>query len=487
MLATLQYAAEDLDAIVVDVLGRAVEQADERQPGESWRQFVWSAAVRRLRLELAGQQRPTLMSYYRWLASHVSDDEACEAHFQAVRSRFSGCAKRVGQAEQQMLMLRYREGLDLRAIGQRMGRPIASVRRGLYRVRLRLAECMHDRRFDPSTMDLSRAQALTLKFIDDELSPRETEEMQWLVAKDGVERDRHVALLELEALLAALRNPSDVGERVVARFRGGEAGADGVDGGAGEVAEIAEAATSGGVGRSGRKRRRTRRKRRATLQLVLVTLILAGGVLAAYLFRDRFAAPAGPVRPADRATIVERVGQINFDRDGTTYYLRSSTALKPGDVVQVGDEARMTLAYGKGTRFWLGGGSTLRVDAVVGEAEGGEGEGAGPPRRRQLTLLSGEMVAELESAERELPVWVLTRDADCRAEAARYRVAALGDRTRVSASGGAVMVRRRSDNAVVELRAGQGVEVGSTLPMTPELIEASEFGAAGGQPRVFMP
>lgn len=464
-IAALHYNPADTDGAVSGVLADAIGRADERQPGEDWDRFVGTLAAQRVRRELANRQQGPLLDYYRHLASHMVDDEATAAYFRSLRSRFSSCVKQVNRTEFEALKLRYGQGLDIEAVARRSGRPVAAVRRGLRRIRLRLAECMHGRELTDDS-EITPIQALTLRYLDGDLSQRELDEMQWRVAQDPAERDKHIALLELETLLTTMARRADaVAEQVVQRLR-----ADELDPSAPvptqtvdpELAAVAEASAS--TGTTGRGRRTSRRNpAQTTLQLTLLALLLAGLGAATWVYRDQLTFHEAP-EPTASATVVDREGKITYERDGTSYLLRPTTVLQPGDVVHVRDDATLVLAFDGAGRFNIGPGSSVRI-------ERGQPQAAGASPRPRLALVTGAVDADLAPADREAPVRLYTPHADVRADDARFTVRAEAARTRVTVAAGSVTARRRADNKQVDLAAGQAVLVAPGEPMTPALAE----------------
>jgi len=463
-IAALHYSQADTDRVVSEVLAGAIRRADERQPGEDWSAFVGTLAAQRVRRQLARHQQGPLLAYYRCLARHMVDDEATAAYFQSLRSRFSICAKRVNRTEFDALKLRYGHGLDIEAVARQSGRPVAAVRRGLRRVRLRLAECMHDRELSDDAA-ATPAQELTLRYLDDGLSQRELDEMQWRVDQDPAERERHIALLALETLLATMARRADaVAELVVRRLWDDGAATPQTDEPQAVDPALAEvAAASAGTTPPGRRTTRRRKRTQATLQLTLLALLLAGVAAAAWIYRDRLAFQAP--KPTPSAAVLERKGKITYERDGTSYLLRETTVLQSGDVVHVRDQAELVLAFDRAGRFTILPGSSVRIEQGNPQAS----DPARPPRR--LVLVTGAIDAEVAPLDRAAPIQLYTPHADLRAENARFTVRAKADRTRVAVDAGSLAVRRRADNKQVQLAAGEAVLVAPGERMSPALAE----------------
>lgn len=466
-IAALHYSPADTDRVVVAVLADAIRRADERKPGEDWGAFVTALAAQRIRRELASQGPTPLSHYYRHLTKRVTDDQATAAYFRQLREAFARCAKKVNRTELDTLKTRYGRGLGVDAVAEQTGRPIAAVRRGLRRVRLRLAECMHGRPIDDVEAAATEAQELTLRYLDGDLAPRELDQMQWAIARDDDERRKHIALLELETLLCTMRKnaTADAAEQVVQSLsaeasqtseEGVLAGPETVDP---ALAEIAEAA--GPVDQARRKRRR-RRRAQAVLQLTLLTVLVGGLAAATWIYRDRLTITNDP--SVSSAVVVDRQGRITYERGDTVRLLRNSTVLQPGDVVHVPETSHVRLAFDKASRFTVAPASSVRIERGAADAEN-----APPPRR--LVLISGTVDAELDPLGREAPVQVYTPQADLRSDKARFSVTLEDGRTRVTVAGGQLRVRRRADDQRVELAEGQGLFIAPSRPMTPVLAE----------------
>jgi RNA polymerase sigma-70 factor (ECF subfamily) len=139
------HQAEDVLHQVAVILVRKFAEYDRTQPFEAW-------AIGMARLEVLKHRRQFAQEKHVFdeaLVTLVSEEfVAFREEFDGRRQALAECLKQLKGRFLQVLQLRYFEGLEPTAIGERWSMPTGAVRAVLHRARQALRRCI-ERRFSP--------------------------------------------------------------------------------------------------------------------------------------------------------------------------------------------------------------------------------------------------------------------------------------------------------------------------------------------------
>ncbi|MCX7818294.1 MAG: sigma-70 family RNA polymerase sigma factor [Kiritimatiellae bacterium] len=139
------HLREDIVQEVAMVLWRKFDEYDPSRPFGAWARGI---AVRKVLQAWARQQRlPSAMAPETMEAILAGFDQTeSEAENWAEReAALEHCIGKLPQRSQRLLDLRYREGLSLQAIAERLSSTLDAVNKALSRLRRALRECVEQR------------------------------------------------------------------------------------------------------------------------------------------------------------------------------------------------------------------------------------------------------------------------------------------------------------------------------------------------------
>ncbi|QDU19775.1 FecR domain-containing protein [Urbifossiella limnaea] len=205
----------------------------------------------------------------------------------------------------------------------------------------------------------TRIDDLTDALIDGTLADAGAAELAALVAASSAARERHLALLDVEAALRGLRTDLDLGAATVARIEA-------------ERADRTVAAVMAGIAAP------ARRRRLATAAGALAAL--AASVLLVLALRP--APPRDGPPPANFARLTGEAGAVEVVGPDGLVALGPDRLVPPGSTIRTGDDSTVAVLFPDATRLELSPNTSVRLDADGGAAE---------PRR--LTFVRGQLSA----------------------------------------------------------------------------------------------
>lgn len=289
---------------------------------------------------------------------------------------------------------------------------------------------------------MSRTDELTGRLIDGTLTDPEAAELHDRLAADPAARDRHVALLDLEAALRGLRTDLDLGAATVARIEA-------------DRAERVAGAVLAGIARGPRPAWARRPARRWTVAATLFTL--AAAVLVA-LWIGRPVPDVLPPPMVDATTDLARLTVLNGSAevsgpDGPVV-VGAGQALAAGQVLRtVGEDSTAVVEFTDRTRVELHSDTAVRI--------------GGPTSPWRLFLVEGQLTAFVVGQ----PTVVGTGPADMVAHHGQFSLWSSGpESARVELQEGDLQVIRADMPEPVSLRPGRAAFVRDRT--TPVRIEA---------------
>jgi len=139
----LLYSHEATEQLVADIFVRVYRQIDRYDPQYAFAAFVKTTARQVVRERLDATPTDARHAAYRTNLSKVMADDATAVKYHRQMQRLvDDCIDRLPDKSRELVALRFDQGLDLKTIGGRLNRPVASVRQALGRVRMTLAQCV---------------------------------------------------------------------------------------------------------------------------------------------------------------------------------------------------------------------------------------------------------------------------------------------------------------------------------------------------------
>ena len=311
---------------------------------------------------------------------------------------------------------------------------------------------------------MSRAEELTLKIIDGTASLQDIDELEWVIASDDKEQQKHIALLRIEALLRGQRQGLDLAPATMAALEKALAerkrGARAVD----PIAAMAQSTQEAGIDERGARQatlQRKRRRRKNTPVMLYVMFFLAIALVGAgfayhqYMLREQR-------QPIDQAAVSAFTGSVTIVRDTGPKIAQVGSPLIPGNVIRTGENTTVTAHYDELTRFDLKSRSEaqLALPSTPGVVD------------RALYLGRGEMDVSVVDHTKSPAIITKTPHALITTQGARYAVKVLKSRTRVEVIAGVVKVTSLGSNESLQVGTNLGTVVQAGIPLVARPLDA---------------
>ncbi len=313
---------------------------------------------------------------------------------------------------------------------------------------------------------MSRAEELTLKLVDGSATPEGMDELEWAIAADDEELAKHIALMQIEALLRGQRQDLDQAratqlalERHLHDKRTAHRRASDPFAAMSSAQPVADDSDRRGAKGAALRRKRSRRRRAPVgLYVMLVATIVL--VAAAFVIRDQLKPDTG--QPINHAVVQGHTGSARIDRGGTPVLPKAGSVLAPGNTVSTGANSTLTVLYDQDVRF------DLRSDTEVTLAD------LGGALTRQINVEHGQVAVTIVPNTDSPTIHVATPHARVEAPAAQYSVKVTANRTRVSVTAGVVKVTGNDSGETLSVPAQHGAVVQAGMPLVARPLDATE-------------
>lgn len=480
------------EQLTQDVLVEAWQARSEAQDEASFKSLLRRLAREKVRHTLAetGERTKRLREFREHLAQQFETDAKASTFARKINEAFRRCTEKLPEHVEKILRLRYAHGQNAQQISKQVGRPVATVRQSLTRALVTIACCMSGR---PAAM--TRGEQVTVHLLEGAAGQSEVDELEWLLATDSEELERHLALLELEGLLRAMRKDLDVVESTMQKVDQAQAQREQEE----QAIRSASQPSAAGVAQ---RRKRSRRKRAPIGLYVLlgvVVLVVAGLAVALMMRRaeqarqqktppnqarlERLLPDAGPPGgqvpawfPPDEQRAASPLAEMTSEsvldpyimRDGKSFKPAIRSVFRPGNVLHAGTHTGLVVGYDQNTQL------TVLPYTVVEFLEAAGGHiGA-----RLIDLKIGQLQVRTDD-DPARPLRIYTDQAIIRPGASRFTVTADMGQTEVEVQTGNVVVARREGDESEQVDSGQRIVVAPAVPLVAragEMVERVDTG-----------